>query len=1373
MTEDDQMKAFQEDFGVTPQTSEPKGKGYIELLVDNIVGLDNDYESFGEAFGKSFNEDELDTLKNMALSAYEGAKEFVTSPIETTKDIAIEISDSVSRLGAESLDGRIKRMYGVGYQDATEEQVSKAREAVIGDAITASSLVPAAKGVTTVAKAAIPGKVQADVVGQMRSLLDGDREFRTESKNPPVGLSAQATGAGPAASKKTVPFFRKKGAAPNMPDAAFGIKKVSDIFEEDQWDMLKEDPESPWSLVPDGETWDLSDGYDPEKLGYARNVTIDDLAKIRLGKVDVESLLDDWYGTDPTPEAVEYINSRLNRLSNNPDFVDYLNKRGENPDFDPYAAMGSQESSDKIIFKSPIPEALNSMGWPNKGKEGYQILSELRNNPSIRKSELDTVVSDIDPKKRYTLEEAQELVSGNLWNTEVRVLSGNRGEARFETYQRQVDLQDPEKEYFELVIDSRREGDKPTFLAAGQHFDPSTLAHARASVRVDDRGEYILPEEFQADLLQKGYAEPRSRSTQTSPADVIERKKDKLTSYNEDELDLLKILGEDRHSTFFNYDSYKNFIEKVGPENLAPGKTQEEILEMLGPTSRTFSSDDLLGLYANFKAGKNIGSVTPNSPEAWDYWDNLKDTYFNVVDTDISVTEDPGVSAPPIKKIEESVKMTLGALIAEADKRGIDRIIIPPFERIVARRFTPGTEDYKKALDPKSGFYKTYVKSTQAAIKDLEEEFGIENVSSRPVDLNYKTSSLSGIEDSLGRRFGYSPDNGWEGYLDSRGFHEDLRAYFNYAADDDSLPYSGLQPREFTEILRNLRIKGLKNADIEDFNYGEFRPLSEFMREKLGEDLVVTGTEIDFRGLRGSEYDLRRLRFAEGGMVEDKQMTRLMAEGGMADDGMTREPVTGNEVPPGSLAKEVRDDVPAQLSEGEYVIPADVVRFFGVRFFEDLRMQAKQGLSEMDREGRIGGVPVDDQGIPVEGDDELTPEEEQMLMEALGNTGMAEGGLTDTAPAFDRSGFTIDPANSGIQSRKYFNSTTGETRTFQFMNGIPLGNIPEGFAPWTQEAEAAYNKSKQEQAAPVATTPVAVSDGGGGGGPTPGGDGEGRSYDKWAKENYDALSSNAYQFGLDALSDTSGQMGSKIAGGVGLLAGGPLGAALMGIGAGVKSFNKIENIAAARAALDVMEAKGLTDSAEYKDLDSKVNKAIDELPGLQGFLVGKELAASGKGYMKAYQREEEARKAQTPTAAPTTGITSGGTKGGGTIKSPVTTSTTGSSDRRDTGTSTPSAASGSAGTKLGFGSATGGKTTSTSVTGGTKTSFGSATGGKSATTTSTKASDFSLGKPAPTNVGKGSTSSLNKDYGTVGSTRGGRAKGGLVEKPKKGVAKKK
>ena len=165
-------------------------------------------------------------------------------------------------------------------------------------------------------------------------------------------------------------------------------------------------------------------------------------------------------------------------------------------------------------------------------------------------------------------------------------------------------------------------------------------------------------------------------------------------------------------------------------------------------------------------------------------------------------------------------------------------------------------------------------------------------------------------------------------------------------------------------------------------------------------------------------------------MADMKRQMRLFEEGGIADDGMSVDPVSGNDIPPGSLAEEVRDDIPAQLSEGEYVVPADVLRYYGVRFFEDLRAEAKQGLAQMESNGRIGGEPVPAGGPQMEEGD-LTPEEiavlqemgmnvggyvpQQQPPEAVGNTTMqvgtapayAEGGLEDgvdraniTAPAF-------------------------------------------------------------------------------------------------------------------------------------------------------------------------------------------------------------------------------------------------------------------------------------------------------------------------------------------------------------------------------------
>ena len=121
----------------------------------------------------------------------------------------------------------------------------------------------------------------------------------------------------------------------------------------------------------------------------------------------------------------------------------------------------------------------------------------------------------------------------------------------------------------------------------------------------------------------------------------------------------------------------------------------------------------------------------------------------------------------------------------------------------------------------------------------------------------------------------------------------------------------------------------------------------------------------------------------------------VLKEGGIRDDGLNVDPVSGNEIPSGSLAEEVRDDIPAQLSGGEYVVPADVVRFFGVKYFEDLRMEAKLGLQDMERNGRIGGEPVEPQQQMAQNTNQGITEADLQALEAMMTTGAYEGGLMD------------------------------------------------------------------------------------------------------------------------------------------------------------------------------------------------------------------------------------------------------------------------------------------------------------------------------------------------------------------------------------------
>ena len=47
--------------------------------------------------------------------------------------------------------------------------------------------------------------------------------------------------------------------------------------------------------------------------------------------------------------------------------------------------------------------------------------------------------------------------------------------------------------------------------------------------------------------------------------------------------------------------------------------------------------------------------------------------------------------------------------------------------------------------------------------------------------------------------------------------------------------------------------------------------------------------------------------------AKQMEMAFMMEEGGLTDDGATVDPVSGNEVPPGSLAEEVRDDIQRNL----------------------------------------------------------------------------------------------------------------------------------------------------------------------------------------------------------------------------------------------------------------------------------------------------------------------------------------------------------------------------------------------------------------------------------------------------------------------------
>jgi len=485
-----------------------------------------------------------------------------------------------------------------------------------------------------------------------------------------------------------------------------------------------------------------------------------------------------------------------------------------------------------------------------------------------------------------------------------------------------------------------------------------------------------------------------------------------------------------------------------------------------------------------------------------------------------------------------------------------------------------------------------------------------------------------------------------------------------------------------------------------------------------------------------------------------------MQEGGIADDGMRRDPVSGNEVPPGSMAEEVRDDIPAQLSSGEYVVPADVLRYYGVAFFEKLRAKAKQGLAEMEAGGRIGGEPV---ATPMRGmeydDDELDDEDEMMLQQVMGG-GMAQGGMMMSQPqqaanyyglqptmkldrqmaqAFQQGGVAVDPNNvaqttqqftsqfdptkfkpgfmfdqpttgtaAAVEMRTYVNAQ-GEIRMIPFQNGQPLEPIPEGFYPQgqvpataqTEQAQVREDKDGFETEEPR------------------------KPYSEYTAEDWSKYST-ATPF--------ASNFGKAIAGAVGTAIGGPLG----GIAA--------SNLAAEAIARDGINAyNALNEFVGNMDRnDPNYDAFVSKVNEMYGSIVAEQ--NKNPGFFRSIYEKIFGKTEITP---PNTGGTKGAgtaTTGGGGAAAPATTG--GGEDRDTTPATTPTTTAASA--------PVGGRGTGATATRGTTTAAVrdvTALEGPEATSTRSAAQE----------AARSYRESADKKYGAL-------AKGGLMVK--KRVAKK-
>jgi hypothetical protein len=405
--------------------------------------------------------------------------------------------------------------------------------------------------------------------------------------------------------------------------------------------------------------------------------------------------------------------------------------------------------------------------------------------------------------------------------------------------------------------------------------------------------------------------------------------------------------------------------------------------------------------------------------------------------------------------------------------------------------------------------------------------------------------------------------------------------------------------RKAVNVINN-EYKGAIKVGRQNLGYADLTQDSGFR--------VSPGTALDISGF---DFDPQKqaVRFAEGGAVGNmERQMELFEEGGIADDGMERDPVSGNEVPPGSLASEVRDDIPAQLSEGEYVVPADVVRFFGVRFFEDLRNQAKSGLMEMEANGRIGGEPVMESGTV--SDEEFEAALAKVGLAKGGVMGYDEGGDVTSNQTLARypnynlpgvSAFTSTNSYTMPGSSVFPNYTppvVPEATPDQPMTGDvtlygPGGEIVNLVLPGDQQrydALIGQGYTLEPQVQPEDVPELQQSGGGdddGGPGVTP----TTTSEDYSETEQYQQLLEDPLAYGRNLLKKKD--LSKSVAGVAGLL-GGPTANLIGGVlGAGLTA----NNVAQAKAASLIAQKLGY-DTTEY---DKEVDEYVKSLPNASEF----------------------------------------------------------------------------------------------------------------------------------------------------------------------------
>ena len=413
----------------------------------------------------------------------------------------------------------------------------------------------------------------------------------------------------------------------------------------------------------------------------------------------------------------------------------------DNPKFNPMFKQTDEALEDVAnpdapavaSFYSPVESAIENAPIGKQGTRGENIEAFVRKRaPKVTQGELEYREFSLDPARNYTRGDNSGNIDDGMEPMEISAL---RKGTKNRNMQRQDDLVDTEVGYEEVGVDVTSKD-----LGLMTHYGSSNLAHTRYSlrqnridgdIRFDNDADYILIEELQSDAIQNLSDNPRKALAKATEKLRVEFKSNMDDIAFKPEFDSPGTLFEDYEDFVFNKYLPISIDKKLSEDQTS--KAIKKLFKDQGFDPEGVNRYNALKLMFDAMLVKN----------SFIYNFSGKDNILGEVNVDVltlvsETRRSVSKKDTPLTSLTDSVRVLLQSIIADAKGKGIDEIVLPPIEKLAAKRFRVDSDEYRKAITKGSGFHNTYVVAFDKALKQLKAELG-NQVKIGTKDLKYET----------------------------------------------------------------------------------------------------------------------------------------------------------------------------------------------------------------------------------------------------------------------------------------------------------------------------------------------------------------------------------------------------------------------------------------------------------------------------------------------------------------------------------------------------------------------------------------------------------------------------------------------------------